>query len=338
MEQQPSVAKKIEMHRRLLELLVEPTTSNPLRLEVAKAEDDRIKEGSLICDKSAKVYPIVRGIPRFTDAANYTESFGWQWNRFRDVQIDTETGAEHSRERFDAETHWVESDLRDKWVLDVGCGAGRFAEVAASRGARLVAMDFSSAVDAAAKTLQRFDNVDIVQGSILDPPFRRERFDFAYCIGVIQHTPDPPLAVRSVVSLVRPGGRFCFTIYGRRPWTKLSGKYLMRPMTKRMSKEVLLKAIERVMPVAFPVTDLLYRLPMVGRVARFALPFANYVDRRGLTREQRYREAILDTFDSLSPQYDSPLTADETVQALRGAGASNWNFRSRVPVIVEGMR
>jgi 2-polyprenyl-3-methyl-5-hydroxy-6-metoxy-1,4-benzoquinol methylase/uncharacterized protein YbaR (Trm112 family) len=326
------------MNRRLLDLLVEPATHHRLRLEVVKADGDRIEEGMLVCDTSRKSYPIVRGIPRFAQTSNYTESFGWQWNQFRGVQIDAETGAHHSRERFDAEAGWSEAELTGKWVLDAGCGAGRFAEVVASRGARLVAVDYSSAVDAAAETLKRFPNVDIVQASVHELPFAAGQFDFAYCIGVIQHTPDPPGAVHAVVRTLKPGGHFCFTIYGRRPWTKLSGKYLLRPVTKRLPKDKLLRAIEAVMPVAFPVTDVLYRLPLAGRVARFVLPISNYVDREGFTREQRYREAVLDTFDALSPQYDSPLTADETSNALRGASAREWTFRSRVPVVVEGTR
>ncbi|HMI89348.1 MAG TPA: methyltransferase domain-containing protein [Polyangiaceae bacterium] len=326
------------MNRRILAFLVEPVTHSPLRLEVVEEHEDSIEEGRLVCDQSGKTYPIVRGIPRFADQGNYTESFGWQWNQFRDVQIDTETGGQHSRERFDTEAGWTEVDLKDKWVLDAGCGAGRFAAIAAARGARLVAVDYSSAIDAAAETLKRFDNVDLVQASIHELPFPRGHFDFAYCIGVIQHTPDPVGAVRGVVSMVKLGGHFCFTIYGRRPWTKLSGKYLLRPVTKRMSKEALLRAIESVMPVAFPITDVLYRVPVVGKVARFVLPISNYVDRPGFTRERRYREAVLDTFDALSPQYDSPLTADETSRALRDAAATSWTFRSRVPVVVEGTR
>src|SRR5205814_6750829 len=119
------------------------------------------------------------------------------------------------------------------WVLDAGCGAGRFAEVAAARGANLVALDMSSAVDAAAKTLAPFSNVDVVQGSILDPPLKRHSMAFAYCIGVAQHTPDPPRAVSQVIGTVRPGGRFAFSIYARRPWTKLNAKYLVRPLTRR---------------------------------------------------------------------------------------------------------
>ncbi|HMI85785.1 MAG TPA: methyltransferase domain-containing protein [Polyangiaceae bacterium] len=326
------------MHRRILDLLVDPVTQSPFRLEVIKEHGDSIEEGRLVCDLSGKTYPIIRGIPRFAEQGNYTASFGWQWNQFRGVQIDTETGGQHSRQRFDTEAGWTDADLTGKWVLDAGCGAGRFAAIAASRGARLVAVDFSSAVDAAAETLKRFDNVDLVQASIHELPFASGRFDFAYCIGVIQHTPDPHDAVRAVVSMLKPGGHFCFTIYGRRPWTKLSGKYLLRPMTKRVPKEVLLRAIEVVMPFAFPVTDVLYRLPLVRKVARFALPISNYVDRQGYTRDQRYQEAILDTFDALSPRYDAPMTPDETARALRDAAATAWTFRSRIPVVVEGIR
>jgi SAM-dependent methyltransferase len=326
------------MHTRLLDLLVDPVTRNPLRAEIKQSKGDEIEEGILRCETSGRTYPVIRGIPRFAHAGNYSESFGWQWNRFRSAQIDTETGASHSQERFDAEAGWSTAELAEKWVLDAGCGAGRFAEVAASRGARLVAVDFSSAVDAAAATLRRFRNADVIQASIHELPFREATFDFAYCIGVIQHTPDPTGAIQAVVRTVKPGGRFCFTIYGRRPWTKLNGKYLLRPVTKRMPRELLLRGIETIMPFAFPLTDFLYRVPLVGRVARFALPISNYVDRRGFTREQRYQEAILDTFDALSPQHDSPLTANETGQALRRTNAQKWRFRSRVPVVVEGTR
>jgi SAM-dependent methyltransferase len=241
----------------------------------------------------------------------------------------------YSRDRFDNEAGWSADDIQDHWVLDAGCGAGRFAEIAAARGARLVALDYSSAVDAAAKTLDRFDNVDVVQGSLLEPPFAPGAFDFAYCIGVVQHTPDPAKVIRNVAGLVREGGKFCFTVYGRKPWTKLGGKYLVRSITTRLSSPTLLRAIEYVMPVAFPLTDSLFRLPIIGKVAQFALPVANYVDMIH-ERDLRYKTAILDTFDALSPQYDDPMTTAEVQEALLEAGMRHFEFRSRVPVVVVG--
>lgn len=324
------------MREKLLEILVEPGTQARLELRGVRAKDGRIQAGDLVSATSGKSYPIIRGIPRFVDRENYTDSFGMQWNRFREVQLDSATGKAHSRQRFDAEAGWTADQLQGKWLLDAGCGAGRFAEVAAARGANLVALDYSSAVDAAAQTLASFANADLVQGSLLEPPFRPGVFDFAYCIGVVQHTPDPNAAIRNVIACLKPAGRFCFSIYARQPWTPFNGKYLARLLTRRLSPATLLRVIERTMPVLFPVTDRLFRLPLVGKLARFAIPVATYVDRDDFSREQRYQEAILDTFDMLSPRYDSPMTWREVEAALGHAAARSWEFRTRVPVIVVG--
>lgn len=324
------------MRESLLSILAEPETGAELVLEEPRLEGGRIIDGRLRSVETDRTYPIVRGIPRFVPSDNYSSSFGMQWNKFRRVQLDSDTAGTHSRQRFDNETGWTESDLGGKWCLDAGCGAGRFAEIAADRGANLVGLDLSSAIDATARTCTRFPNVDLVQGSMLAPPFRAGSFDFAYSLGVIQHTPDPALAIRELVNCVRRGGRYALTIYARRPWTRLNAKYLIRPLTKRLPQNLLLRGIETVMPVMFPLTGRLFRIPVLGRVAQFAIPIANYVDRDEFTERQRYDEAVLDTFDMLAPAYDSPMTWQEVEAALRAAGASRWSFRSRVPIVCRG--
>ena len=330
----------VTMREQLLEVLAEPGTGATLELRDARGNGHGIEEGTLISTRTGKKYPIIRGIPRFVDASNYTASFGMQWNAFRDTQLDSAGGGSHSRDRFDSETHWDESKLRGKWVLDGGCGAGRFAEIAAARGAHLVALDMSSAVEAAKQTLAAYPNADVVQGSLLEPPLKRGSMDYAYCIGVAQHTPSPHDAVCQVIEAVAPGGEFAFSIYARQPWTKLNAKYLIRPLTKRLPKETLLGAIERVMPVAFPLADVLFGVPKLGYVAQFFMPVAVYrkKDRPTWDRAQRYRESVLDTLDMLSPAYDSPMTWQEVENAMRSAGAKTWRFQTRVPVNVIGTR
>jgi SAM-dependent methyltransferase len=324
------------VRERLLEVLADPITGTPLRLEKAKRRDGQIHEGTLVSDVTGASYPIVRGIPRFVGANNYTSSFGLQWNLFRDSQLDSVTGATRSQNRFDAELGWTRHEMAGRWVLDAGCGAGRFAEIAAARGANLVALDSSLAVEAAAETLRPFPEVDVVQGNILEPPFREGAFAFAYSIGVIQHTSDRMRAIAAVIRSVARGGQFGFSIYARRPWTKLNSKYLLRPLTTRVAAQKLLSAIETSMPVLFPLTEKLFRVPVLGKVARFGIPVANYVENGEFTKEQRYREAVLDTFDMLSPQYDMPMIWQEVDDALRIAGASRWQFRTRVPINVVG--
>ena len=326
------------MREELLEVLVEPKTGASLALEVERHVGDQIIEGQLVSSDTGRRYPIVRGIPRFAGDDNYAASFGEQWNQFQTTQLDSVTGRPASENRFRDETGWRDEELSGQWVLDAGCGAGRFAEIAARSGARLVGLDFSNAVDAAARTLESFPNVHLIQGSVLEPPFKPGVFDFAYCIGVIQHTPDPELAVGQVVRCVKPDGHFALTIYARRPWTKLNAKYIIRPVTTKIPRPTLRRLIEASMPVLFPVTDRLFRLPIVGKVARFTIPVANYVDREDLTREQRYEECVLDTIDMLSPAYDSPMTWGEVESVLRQLAAKAWRFNTRVPVNVIGTR
>jgi len=105
--------------------------------------------------------------------------------------------------------------------------------------------------------------------------------------------------------------------------TVLYGKCLVRPLTTCLDKLKLLSGIKGMMPVLCPFTNVLFRLPLAGRLFRFAIPVANYVHEPGLTAQQRYEWAILDTLDMLSPQYDEPRTQHEIERALSSAGIKN---------------
>jgi len=52
--------------------------------------------------------------------------------------------------------------MKGKWVLDAGCGSGRFAEIALATGANVVALDYSSAIDACWNNLKENPNLYIV--------------------------------------------------------------------------------------------------------------------------------------------------------------------------------
>lgn len=329
------------MREDLLDVLAEPRTGSPLELAVTRSENGEITEGKLTSKQTGKTFPITNGIPRFVPPETYADSFGMQWNRFRKVQLDSVNGTKMSHDRFTSETGWTLPELKDKWVLDMGCGAGRFAEVAASSDAKFVGLDLSSAVEATRDTLRaRFPRAEVVQGDILAPPFRHGSFDYVYCLGVLQHTPDNAGGVRSVVRLTKPGGRFAMTIYGRKPWTKLNTKYLIRPLTKRLPAPMLLKGIEAIMPVAFPLTNKLFRLPILGRLAQFTIPIYNYSDIGALNDDEklRYDFAVLDTFDGLAPAHDHPMTPGEVEAAIRDVGAASFDFRTRIPVVVSGTK
>lgn len=309
------------MQTKLLEKLACPKCHGELSCTVTEtAENGEIETGELECRPCAQSYPIKTGIPRFVDPDNYATSFGYQWNRFRLEQIDSNNGTQLSTNRFHSETGWTKEWLKEKWVLDAGCGAGRFVDVASQADCDVVGLDISNAVDAARANLAGRTNVHFVQASIFELPFRSGVFDGCYCIGVVQHTPDPQRAMRTLPRILRAGGRIAITAYERKPWTLLYGKYWLRPLTKRLDKQTLLTGIKRAMPVLFPLTNVLFRIPLAGRFFMFTIPVANYVHERTLTRQQRYDWAVLDTFDMLSPQYDQPRTQAEVEEALAAAG------------------
>lgn len=310
------------MKKRLLAILACPKCRASLQIEDASPANDAdaVSSGTLRCTGCSAGFPIVEGIPRFVPTENYADSFGYQWNLFKSEQLDSSNGTDQSMARFVEETPWSQDQLEGRWVLDAGCGAGRFLDVASKQGAEVVGVDISNAVDAARATLGDRDNIHLVQASIYELPFREGVFDGAYCIGVLQHTPDPLAALRSIPPLLKPEADLAVTIYERRAFTPLNGKYLVRGLTRRIPQRMLLRMIRLAMPILFPLTDLLFRIPILGKAFGFLIPVANYVEKKDLTWRQRYQWALLDTFDMLAPRYDQPQTETAARNALRDAG------------------
>ena len=252
-------------------------------------------------------------MPRFVPAENYSSSFGFQWNKFRRTQLDSSTGQPIARDRFFAQSGWLPSEMDGRWALDVGCGAGRFAEVALGTGARVVAVDYSTAVDACQQNLGHHPRLDVLQADVYRLPLRDRNFDFVYCFGVLQHTPNVHDSFLALADQVRAGGRIAVDLYPRIALNAVWPKYWLRPWTKRLPAEQLFAFVSRMVDVLWPVSLALGRVPHVGRKLRHALPIANYEGLLPLTPAQLKEWAVLDTFDMLAPAHDHPQTV-ETLQ------------------------
>jgi SAM-dependent methyltransferase len=297
------------MRRELMNLLVCPVCRGGLALDRERGSEDDIESGKLSCGSCAASYPILHFVPRFVPQENYSSSFGFQWNRFRCTQLDSTTGHPISRDRFFEQSGWSPSEMTNGWTLDIGCGAGRFAEVALGTGTRLVAVDYSGAVDACRENLGPRPRLDVVQADVYHLPFRPHRFDFVYCFGVLQHTPNVQAAFAALVEQLAPGGRIAVDLYPRLAANVLWPKYWLRPFTKRMQSARLLSLVSRMVNLLWPVSLALGRVPRIGRRLRHALPIANYEGLLPLNPSQLKEWAVLDTFDMLAPAHDHPQTA-----------------------------
>jgi SAM-dependent methyltransferase len=302
-----------------------PVSGQPLHAQDAQgaplaSSAVELADGWLVSKDGQHRHPVRGGIPRFVPASNYADNFGMQWNKFSRTQLDSHSGHPITAERFWAATGWKPADLKDCWLLDVGCGSGRFAEVALGAGANVVALDYSSAVDAAATNLRQHERLHVVQGDIYALPFASASFDAVYSLGVLQHTPDVERAFMALPKMVKPGGALVVDFYGKSWKSALLPKYWLRPITKRLPKTALFSLLEMLVPVMLPLSNALAAVPVLGRLLRRAVPVANYTGMLPLSKRQLREWALLDTFDWLSPAYDHPQTPQTVSRWLQSAG------------------
>ena len=118
---------------------------------------------------------------------------------------------------------WIDGivPLRDKAVLDVGCGGGILAESMALRGAHVLGIDLAGKSLGVARlhALETgVEGLDYREVSVED--LARERpgtFDMVSCMEMLEHVPDPGSVVRACRELVRPGGWVFFSTINRSP-------------------------------------------------------------------------------------------------------------------------
>jgi SAM-dependent methyltransferase len=268
-----------------LAVIVCPGCKGDLTLQAGSREGDEILEGRLACSSCGAVYPITRGVPRFVPQDAYAESFGYQWNWFRTVQLDEE--------------------YVGRRLLDAGVGAGRFADRASAKGAEVFGVDLTMAVDAAYRNIGRRPHVHLFQADIFALPFREGTFDLAYSIGVLHHTPDPQAAFARVADTVKPGGMFAVYMYARYgPSHRASDA--IRKVTTRLP----LRLMWALSTVAVPLYYL-YRTPVIGKALQLAAPIS-------MEPEARWR--WLDTFDWYTPKYQFKYLYPEIFRWFRDNG------------------
>ena len=285
-----------------LNFLVCPTCKSTLKLIPDEQDGPEVITGGLQCISCDATYPVVRGVPRFVDAGSYASSFGKQWTWFRKVQLDSINGTRESEEALLAATGWQDSDYAGAVVFDAGVGAGRFAECVARKGAEVVGVDISEAVDAAYLNIGRLPNVHLAQADIFALPFREQTFDLAYSIGVLHHTPDPRAAFDRVAADVKVGGGLAVYLYGRYGfWYRMPD--VARKVTTRLPIGVMMVLSASAIPLYY-----LYRLPLIGKL--FGTLFL-------ISMHRNWRWRWLDTFDWYTSRYQWKFLYPEVFRWFR---------------------
>jgi SAM-dependent methyltransferase/uncharacterized protein YbaR (Trm112 family) len=254
------------------------------------------------------------------------ESFGYEWTHFHEMLPEWEENA-----RYYFEPIGGAQTVSGKLVLDGGCGKGRHTYYALRAGARVVAVDFSRAVDVAKQNCRDLRGERLfVQADLMNLPFAPGTFDLAYSFGVLHHLPDPERGFQRVVALVKPGGRVLIYLYHAlegEPVKQaiLRGVNLARWVTTRMPHSLLLP-LSKALGVGLYVGvvtpyKLLRALPPTRRLAE-AMPLKTYAD-------YPIRVIINDQFDRFSAPIENRYRRDEVLGWLDRAGLAS-------PVVLPG--
>jgi SAM-dependent methyltransferase len=220
-------------------LLVCPHCRSSLALEIFQADGDEVLEGIFRCICGIE-YPIIQGVPRMLPPDlqapledDYPEFFHRYGRARRGIGRRSEQTAVQlqTQEAFGYEWTWAadyhavnfadwlpagfdsQQSFRGKLGLEVGCGAGRHAAMTATLAREHFAVDLSRAVDSAFTRTKSLANCHVIQADAMHLPFPERAFDYVYCLGVLQHMPDPEAGFRALARQPKPGGILIVNVY-----------------------------------------------------------------------------------------------------------------------------
>jgi len=249
--------------------------------------------------------------PEFITSNDWTEEFDDEWRKLPflsnfDQKINFETAA-----TFAAKTGFAPEELKDKLVLDVGCGSGRFLDILAKSEVKVVGIDPTSAIDSAGEILAKRglnEKVGLVQCGIEDMPFHEETFDFIFSIGVLHHTPSIFESLRKLVKFLKPGGTLAIWIYHPVGSRRTLNRFWWR-IIHNFSEKTILNFVKPFVEL-YPI----YKLRPWGYFLKFLFPICMHPD---------YEMRLCGTFDSYSPRYVHLTLYPDAISYFRKLGFEN---------------
>ena len=102
-------------------------------------------------------------------------------------------------------------------TLDLACGEGRLSRVLAERGHRVIGVEGSPALAAAAR--EAAPSIEVLDGDAAAIPLPDGAVDLVVCSMALLNFDDLDAAVAEAARVLEPGGRLCFTTV--HPWNSL---------------------------------------------------------------------------------------------------------------------
>lgn len=107
-------------------------------------------------------------------------------------------------------------NLKDKTLLDAGCGTGLFTKKAIERNSKVTTIDIAPKL--VELTMKKNPSAIGIVASLLSLPFENNSFDYVISSDVIEHTTNPYDATIELIRVLKPGGKLCITVPNRSFW------------------------------------------------------------------------------------------------------------------------
>jgi ubiquinone/menaquinone biosynthesis C-methylase UbiE/uncharacterized protein YbaR (Trm112 family) len=277
-----------------------------------------VSEGDIRCTVCGKTWPVVDGIPRVmpdalaTDVKKAQDTFSYEWKMFQFGERNWGQDIEFRKELFLDALGASVDDLRGKLIFDAGCGSGALSiEMAKSFGMEVIALDLAYGVE---RAYAHNDSpyVHFFQGSVLDPPFRDQAFDYLYCAGVLVATPNTFEGFKAIIRTLKVGGR-CF-IWVYHPITK---RFYPRTYPKLAAYNWIRVHVTSRLPIRLQYWLFLSTIPLFLAKQSVELRLGRRSTR--LT----WREKMQALFDFFSPKYQHRHEPAEVRQWYAETGFEN---------------
>jgi len=109
-------------------------------------------------------------------------------------------------------------DLKEKDLIDVGCGGGILSESLAKAGANVTGIDLAQESIEVAKAHAEKNSININYLCQDVEEYAEEnpgKFDILTCMELLEHVPAPDQMVQTCAKLVKPGGKLFFSTINR---------------------------------------------------------------------------------------------------------------------------
>lgn len=218
------VSKISQIHPMITVLIMHEYFRNiyPADLFIKKRySKDKLKNFDLTIQKLEKIIEAFIGIGSYSnkfrkDKVNTQILFGNLWQtRLDNFSLDQKNFLKTLLKKLNFDI----SQLKNKKVLDMGCGSGRFSVAFARLGPKQVyGVDLGDhGLKIGNKLSKKFNlkNLIFKKSSVLSLPFKNNYFDFVFCKGVLHHTGNLKKALNEFVRVINVNGYGYLYLYGK---------------------------------------------------------------------------------------------------------------------------